>query len=254
MRGSRYRGERISQGRTRAARLTDTPRCCSHRRRWVGWVGPQSKIGRPPHTPGGRSKGVKARVPLRPGLHGVAVGGWVSAHRGAQTFAGLGRSAERADFAARFVRPKSKPALLSFRNQRVVAASRAMVAGGAGIAGIRPVGACYSVLKDRLLLAPPVWPSSRSRASSGSEPSGRWASVGAQIRPQRTLPSNIAIACDVSADLDRKSLELERDRQCFRAARPKTWRDSAHHPASAGPATWHSAPRPSNHSSMAAIA
>jgi hypothetical protein len=29
-----------------------------------------------------------------------------------KAFAGLGRSAERADFAARFVRPKSKPALL----------------------------------------------------------------------------------------------------------------------------------------------
>jgi len=81
----------------------------------------------------------------------------------------------------------------------------------------------------------------------------RASSVGAQLRPQRTLPRKIAIACDVSVDRHRKLLEIRCEPQHFRGSCRRTWRDSAHHPASAATATSPSAPRASNYSSLAAL-
>ena len=57
----------------------------------------------------------------------------------------------------------------------------------------------------------------------------RASSVGAQIRAQRALPGNIAIACDVSVDRGHELLEGDCDPQQFRAARRETWRANALH-------------------------
>ena len=88
--------------------------------------------------------------------------------------------------------------------------------------------------------------------------------AGAPVNSSR----NIAVACDGTLDHGQGLLEAERDRQCFRAVRfetrrrpisdrsahPARARRPPHHPATAAPVTWHSAPRTSNRSSMAAIA
>jgi len=85
----------------------------------------------------------------------------------------------------------------------------------------------------------------------------RASSVGAQLRPRRTLPRKIAIACDVSVDRHRKLLEIRCEPSIsgdlaeelgvialiIRLAQPPRHR----------PATSPSAPRASNYSSLTAL-
>jgi hypothetical protein len=80
--------------------------------------------------------------------------------------------------------------------------------------------------------------------------------TAAQIRPQQTSPTKVAIACNETLDRGHTLFGAEPELQCLQALPVETWRDTArrpsHHPATAAPAMSRSALGKSNRSSMAA--
>ena len=201
-----------------------------------------------PSAHGGRSRRPRRQAPLRcSGLQGVAVGPL----RPRRPFFSLtGRSGQL-------------PAGLLYIAYSPRGATRipptCCVGNGIGVTTSDAWGSIeLSKTTCRELLVAPI------RVPSRGTP------VGAQIRPQRTLPRNVAIACDVSVDPGQELPELDSDFQCLRALPVETWRGRAlhvrsraasrrgprpsHHPATAAAASSRSAPRTSNHSPMAAIA
>ena len=205
MRGSRYRGERISRAqaraRGRALDLTGTPRRCSHRlparslsERHRGWVGSDSNIGRSPHTPGGRSKG----------------------GQGLSILSGL------APWASRLPGRGARPSL---RSPCVVAAEPRHAA-------------CWhpapAPRRGAILVAESTSPMSQAALTVGTVPARRpGRPVARRCSSIKSIPGTLLRPCDGTRDC--------------RA-------NSSHHPATAATATSRSAPRPPNHSGMAAFA
>jgi len=82
-------------------------------------------------------------------------------------------------------------------------------------------GMHYSVVKNRR----PAMP--RSAVPPPIRLASRASSVGARSRPQRTLPSNIAIRCDGTVDSAHKTVGWGAEAQCLQGSATQTWRDTA---------------------------